>query len=213
MAYTMSVNKKYLLTTNYNTIIARRVKVLGVINYNECIKTSFDVFTMGNNEKFFVTEDVDNFDYESVMKSLEFYKCEDIDTGALIIVWSDIINPNKTSIIDEEYTMRLGVKLPVTNSNPTSIDNLMIAVKEFVASKYGATFDFTIIKSDDYTEEDRLRDQLSECKSIINSLSSFKTITPIIETMYNNNITKKLTDIDSSLGVLSDKVSLVAANL
>ena len=71
-ANNLSINSKYLLYTNYSTISALKVKVIGILNYSKAQEIPYSIKNLAINEK---VVDTTNNDTEEYLKNQLYYLC------------------------------------------------------------------------------------------------------------------------------------------
>ena len=62
-ANNLSINSKYLLYTNYSTISALKVKVIGILNYSKAQEVPYSIKNLAINEKVVDTTNNDTEEY------------------------------------------------------------------------------------------------------------------------------------------------------
>lgn len=215
--YKMTLNKKYILNTLNKTIVNTIVKVSGIISYDEAMRSGYDVRILGINEKVVGTVDLVNNNY---LENLEYYKCSIIDkvTGLvdatkIIIVWSDIIDSSKTNLLEEKYTYDAGITVGNTGDVVYPIDTILSDVSTYAYNKYMATITFTPVAGDDNVVVDVLTARLAECNNVLRSLQGLSVLTSTLDKLNGTDFNLKLTDIDSAIATINEKLTTIAAGL
>ena len=136
------------------------------------------------------------------------------------MLFRSIINYNKTTVLNEEYTMQFKISIPDTKSY--SIDQILSGIQNYIESTYsGVETEFEILStssssssSSDNMTTTLTQEILSKAESIINSLNGFETkLIPAVERINNLDISGKMDDIASDLQNISSEISLVKRGL
>ncbi len=222
MSNTLKIGSKYSLYTNYSTIVGKKVEVVGIITFNECEKYAYDIQALAINERVISLKD-DNLEKEIGNDNIYLLR----ETVANVdgsyneyIVWDGIINYNKTTVLNEEYTMQVKISIPDTKNY--SIDQITSGIQNYIESNYsGVETEFESISSNSSTSSSSngmtttlTQDILSKAESIINSLNGFETkLIPSVERINNLDISGKIDNIASDLQNISSEISLVKRGL
>ena len=221
MSNTLKIGSKYSLYTNYSTIVGKKVEVVGIITYNECEKYAYDIQALAINERVIVLKD-DDLGKEIGTDNIYLLR----ETVANVdgsyneyIVWDSIINYNKTTVLNEEYTMQVKISIPDTKNY--SIDQIVSGIQNYIENTYnGVETEFEAISSGSSPSSDNnmtttlTQEILSKAESIINSLNGFETkLIPAVERIDNLDISGKIDDIASDLQNISSEISLAKRGL
>lgn len=222
MSNTLKIGSKYSLYTNYSTIVGKKVEVVGIITFNECEKYAYDIQALAINERVISLKD-DNLEKEIDTDNIYLLR----ETVANVdgsyneyIVWDGIINYNKTTVLNEEYTMQVKISIPDTKNY--SIDQIISGIQNYIESTYsGVETEFESISSGSSSSSSNngmtttlTQDILSKAESIINSINGFETkLIPAVERINNLDISGKIDDIASDLQNISSEISLVKRGL
>ena len=205
--YKMQLNKKYIFSTIGKSIIDKKVTVIGIINYNESLLTNFDVRILALNEK--VTDTITSEEY---FKNKELFKCAPLDDpSSVIIVWSDIIDNSKTSVLDDEFVYKSIIKIPSTTVGITE-SFLLQKINELVLS-YGCNITINRSATEYNSEVDALKAKLLEYDRILRSLNSLSLVAPILDKLSSDDLNKKIVAIESSIDTINDKLEAIAVGL
>ena len=222
MSNTLKIGSKYSLYTNYSTIVGKKVEVVGIITFNECEKYAYDIQALAINERVIALKD-DNLEKEIGTDNIYLLRetVANVDgTYNEYLVWDGIINYNKTTVLNEEYTMQFKISIPDTKSY--SIDQILSGIQNYIESTYsGVETEFEILStsnssssSSDNMTTTLTQEILSKAESIINSLNGFETkLIPAVERINNLDISGKMDDIASDLQNISSEISLVKRGL
>lgn len=222
MSNTLKIGSKYSLYTNYSTIVGKKVEVVGIITYNECEKYAYDIQALAINERVIALKD-DNLEKEIGTDNIYLLRetVANVDgTYNEYLVWDGIINYNKTTVLNEEYTMQFKISIPDTKSY--SIDQILSGIQNYIESTYsGVETEFEILStsnssssSSDNMTTTLTQEILSKAESIINSLNGFETkLIPAVERINNLDISGKMDDIANDLQNISSEISLVKRGL
>ena len=222
MSNTLKIGSKYSLYTNYSTIVGKKVEVVGIITFNECEKYAYDIQALAINERVIALKD-DNLEKEIGTDNIYLLRetVANVDgTYNEYLVWDSIINYNKTTVLNEEYTMQFKISIPDTKSY--SIDQILSGIQNYIESTYsGVETEFEILStssssssSTDSMTTTLTQEILSKAESIINSLNGFETkLIPAVERINNLDISGKMDDIANDLQNISSEISLVKRGL
>lgn len=221
MSNTLKIGSKYSLYTNYSTIVGKKVEVVGIITFNECEKYAYDIQALAINERVIALKD-DNLEKEIGTDNIYLLRetVANVDgTYNEYLVWDSIINYNKTTVLNEEYTMQFKISIPDTKSY--SIDQILSGMQNYIESTYGGvTTEFEILSSSNSSSSKNTmtttltQEILSKAESIINSINGFETkLIPAVERINNLDISGKMNDIASDLQNISSEISLVKRGL
>ena len=222
MSNTLKIGSKYSLYTNYSTIVGKKVEVVGIITYNECEKYAYDIQALAINERVIALKD-DNLEKEIGTDNIYLLRETVANTDGTYneyLVWDSIINYNKTTVLNEEYTMQFKISIPDTKSY--SIDQILSGIQNYIESTYsGVETEFEILStssssssSSDNMTTTLTQEILSKAESIINSLNGFETkLIPAVERINNLDISGKMDDIANDLQNISSEISLVKRGL
>lgn len=222
MSNTLKIGSKYSLYTNYSTIVGKKVEVVGIITFNECEKYAYDIQALAINERVIALKD-DNLEKEIGTDNIYLLRETVANTDGTYneyLVWDSIINYNKTTVLNEEYTMQFKISIPDTKSY--SIDQILSGIQNYIESTYsGVETEFEILStsSSSSSRSDNMtttltQEILSKAESIINSLNGFETkLIPAVERINNLDISGKMDDIASDLQNISSEISLVKRGL
>ena len=221
MAYTMELGKNYLLNTVGGTIINQKVQVAGIISYIETQNTKIDVRIVAINEKVIGAIDLVDNNY---LGKQNFYKCFILDptTNApytnsdanIIIVWSDIIDPNKTIVLDSTYNYKTSINVPTNGSTFYPVDSILADAASYIKNKYNATLSFTTMTSEDQNKTiDVLVQRLNDCNTVLKAFQGFVTMVPTLQKLTNSDISTSIDEINTNLAVIQDSVETIASTL
>ena len=148
MSNTLKIGSKYSLYTNYSTIVGKKVEVVGIITFNECEKYAYDIQALAINERVIALKD-DNLEKEIGTDNIYLLRETVTNTDGTYneyLVWDSIINYNKTTVLNEEYTMQFKISIPDTKSY--SIDQILSGIQNYIESTYsGVETEFEILST------------------------------------------------------------------
>ena len=109
----LEINKSYILFTNSDYILNKKIRVLSYMNYDRASEYASFTENVAINEKF-----IDSSGDADYLKKQIFYDCgviklEDGEwklTGETVIVWDDIIDTDRTQRLYEDYIYKLNFK-------------------------------------------------------------------------------------------------------
>lgn len=204
LKYTMSLNKKYVVTTYALTYVNKSVEVVGIVNYQEALKLD-DIKMTGLNEKI-----IDD-NYDEYFQNIEFYKCKIIGTENIIILWSDIIDPTKTSLIGEKYSYKMTLEIDMS-TNVVSKDVIINSLIQ-TAGSLNATLNFKIISEDENSSVDIFQERIAQAENVLRSLNSLAVLTPVLDSLNRDELTNKIDTININIDTINDKLETIATGL
>lgn len=202
--YTLSLNKKYVVTTYEMTYVNKSVEVVGIVNYEEALKLD-DIKMTGLNEKI-----IDD-NYDDYFQDIEFYKCKIIDTENIIILWADIIDGSKTSLIGEKYTYKMTLEIG-TSLSVVSKD-VIISSLVSTAEALNATLTFKVLSDDENSTVDIFQERITQAENVIRSLNALSVLTPVLDSLNRDELTSKIDNININLDTINEKIETIAAGL
>ena len=207
--YIMELNKKYVVSTLGLTYVNRLVEVIGIVNYDEAKKID-DVKVTALNEKI-----IDS-NYDTYFTPIQFYKCKILNDSdsRTVIIWSDIIDNSKTSVVGEKYIYKASIEIGVdTSGNQLSKDQI---IENLItrATSMGATLSFTpTINTDNNTTVDILQTRLKEAENVIRSLQSLTILVPVLDSLNKGTIEDSINAINLSLDTVNERLDTIARGL
>lgn len=207
--FTLRLNKKYIISTFGSIYLNKIIEVIGIINYDEVKRSNFDVRVLALNEKII------HDDFDSYFKNMEFYKCRVIDSSEIIVLWPDIIDGSRTSIVEETYHYRATLKLRLPTSVDDNITPEKIIREELIAkaAEMGGELEFNLVSGDDNSVVDILRKRLDECQNVLRSLQGLSVITPTLDKLVSEDLTKKINTINNNINVINERIETIATGL
>lgn len=219
-ANNLSINSKYLLYTNYSTISALKVKVIGILNYSKAQEVPYSIKNLAINEK---VVDTTNNDTEEYLKDQLYYLCIHTDANGKetqYLVWDDVIDTQRTTklSISYDYSLNLEVSSDLISDLPT-IEN---SINTFIKTTYGNSVIPTLIgNGETKTTTDTKTQELNKYKELFNiatgvaeKLANLKQIESLInyfakDDMYEkmNNLSEQLSNIQSTVATISAQIS------
>lgn len=205
--YIMSLNKQYVVSTFGLTYINKVVEVVGIVNYEEALKLD-DVKLTALNEK------VIDSNYEEYFADIEFYKCKLLDdSGNIIILWSDIIDGAKTSVLGEKYNYKVSLELDNSPSSSTISKDTLISELIVKAQEFNATLTFTSISGDSNSLVDIYQERLKEAENVLRSLQSLNILVPTLESIERNELQTKVNTILEHIDTINERLEIIATGL
>ncbi|MGL4950044.1 MAG: hypothetical protein ACRC5M_06650 [Anaeroplasmataceae bacterium] len=212
----LKINSQFLLYTTYSTINNQKVKVVGVLNYDEAQAIPYSIKSLAINEKVI---DLENGDTEGYLKDQLYFHCIVTDSNgdtSPILVWDDIIDVNKTTMLSVTYTYSLALEVnsDVISNLPT-IEN---SITTFINNTYNSTVKPTLISygmesntTDNTSRELAMYKELFEsAKALADKMSTLKQIETLINYFAKDDMYAKVTGISESLSYIQDTVSSIS---
>lgn len=114
----LSINKSYNLFTNKETIAYKKVKVLGILNYEEAQSIADSIYQLAINETVIDSEDTANY-----LEKQIYYKLVTLDrTNTNLVCWDDVIDFDKTTELNVDFNLLVTVNINANSS--ISIDDV-----------------------------------------------------------------------------------------
>lgn len=224
----LTVGKSYNISTVEKTIVKRKVKVVGYLNYDEALKVPYNIRTLAINEKIVTENNEDN----TYLQNQQYYKCvvlqsdnANIETSEYILVWDDVIDTNATTELNVSYD--LNVIVSINPNADVQISEIMDSIKSHIVSDYSGSVDVNIsinnvssnVTIDTNTERltnnmEQMKELLKESASSLLTLISLKNGSQtLLEKITNLNVSSNLTEmaqvLDEVKTTVDDIYSLV----
>ncbi len=204
--YKFKLGKKYTVTTNYKTIVATRVEIVGIVSYEEASKTGYSVEVLATNEKVLSSGN------DSYLEENEYYKCKVLGTNDYIIVWGEIIDTDLTNLIEETYGYNCKVTTPASTSTPISA--IVFDIERYVSDKYpGTVLDFKLIGGDDNVEMDSMLEKIKKSEAILQQISGLVTIVPALNKIVDGDIHSNIVDMKIGLEEMNSSIATIKSGL
>ena len=223
----LEINKSYIIYTNSESVTNKKVRVLSYMNYDRASKYSSMAENIAINEKFIsANNDQNTIDY---LKSQIFYDCGVIElvdgvwelTGEVIVLWDDIIDFDKTELLNEDYVYKFSFKFKdIEDADNISHDDVIKVITDALNTAYKSSdkekieFNLEKIKSSDlnsieskYEQATKLLDQTSQA---LNAFISFADEAKSINSEFSdNNIVDKVNDVGNTLKTIQNQLSTI----
>ena len=126
----LSINKSYNLFTNKETIAYKKVKVLGILNYEEAQNIADSIYQLAINETVIDSEDTANYLEEQI-----YYKLVTLDgTNTNLVCWDDVIDFDKTTELNVDFNLLVTVNINANSS--ISIDDVKNSLSNALVSDF-----------------------------------------------------------------------------
>lgn len=224
----LTVGKSYNISTVEKSIVKRKVKVVGYLNYDEALKVPYNIRTLAINEKIVTENNEDN----TYLQNQQYYKCvilqsdnANIETSEYMLVWDDVIDTNATTELNVSYD--LNVVVSINPNADVQISEIMDSIKSHIVSDYSGSVDVNItinnvssnVTIDTNTERltnnmEQMKELLKESASSLLTLISLKNGSQtLLEKITNLNVSSNLTEmaqvLDEVKTTVDDIYSLV----
>lgn len=220
----LQVGKSYILSTIGSTILKKKVKVVGLLTYEESLKVPYNTRNLAINEKVLDNKEEDG-DY---LASKSFYKLvvlsqtnSEEETNENILVWDDIIDSSNTTELNVRYELTMTVDI-----NPNAnilISEIMKTITDSVISAYNTDVESTIKVSNVSSSSSlsssteaimndakRTKEVLEEAMNTLITLINLKnTSQTVIDKINELNVTSNITEIGNKLDDIQTNVSLI----
>ena len=218
-ANNLSINSKYLLYTNYSTISALKVKVIGILNYSKAQEIPYSIKNLAINEK---VVDTTNNDTEEYLKDQLYYLCIYTDSNGNetpYLVWDDVIDTQRTTklSISYDYSLNLEVSSDLISDLPT-IEN---SITTFIKTTYGNSVIPTLVGNGEVeSTTDSKTQELNKYKELFNiatgvaeKLANLKQIESLIDYFAKDDMYEKINDLSEQLSNIQSTVATISAQI
>lgn len=216
----LEINKSYILFTNSDYILNKKVRILSYMNYDRASQHASFIENVAINEKF-----IDSSGDPDYLKKQTFYDCgviklEDGEwklTGETVIVWDDIIDTDRTQRLYEDYVYKFSFKFKDVDQTDTfTYQDVVKTIEQTLNSKYnvgGKTkveFEFEKVASADLNSSEselkEVKSVLEEAKNTINAFISLEDSAKAINSEFSDN------DILNKVNTVSNNVDNILKN-
>ena len=215
----LEINKSYILFTNSNYILNKKIRVLSYMNYDRASEYASFTENVAINEKF-----IDSSGDADYLKKQIFYDCgviklEDGEwklTGETVIVWDDIIDTDRTQRLYEDYIYKLNFKFKdIADTDIISYEDVVKTIKDAINNKYNISktkveFELEKINSSDLNDAEaelsNAKNVLNDAKNTLNAFISLEDSAKAINSEFSDN------DILNKVNTLSSNVNTILKN-
>jgi hypothetical protein len=215
-AVKLQINASYNVYSLLNTISGEKLKVVGIMNYEEAKDLPYSINVLAINEKVISLES--EVDTEKYMKTQLYYYCKGLeDETKIFILWDEIIDANRTTklTVDYTYSLILAVKETFSGSIEDVITNLRLLLGEKYANDIEASFIQVSVTGQDEKEQ-LLADYkqiLNEAMAVAQKLASVKQIETAIDEFVKGRFNERLASLSDQISTLNEAVSTIAAQI
>ncbi len=213
----LEVNVPYLLYTTNDTILAKKITVVGVLNYDQALKENYSITGIAINEKV-VSTDYDTT--EEYLRTQLFYKCIEYDEDQtnledkVYLVWDDIIDLTRTTRLSSTYKFQL--TLEINNNLDVSLNTVMTKIQDYIITEFEENIVPTLVQTQVVGQNDTkqlLEDYMKkfeEARSVINKMASLKQIESLIDALVSSNMITNINDINDKLTTIAGTVATIS---
>lgn len=211
----LSINSKYNLYTNYDTISGVKVDVVSILNYEQAQNKGFSITNLAINEKVI---DLDSDTTEEYLKNQLYYHCvyRDSDNNeTTYLVWDDVIDSDRTTKLSVKYSYTL--ELDVNSSLISNLPTIENSITTAITNTYGSSVVPNLVSNGETTELDSTAQTLetykklfNEASSVIEKLASLKQIESLINYFASDDMYSKIQSLSDSLSNIQDTVSTIS---
>lgn len=174
----LSINKSYNLFTKKETIAYKKVKVLGILNYEEAQNIADSIYQLAINEAVIDTEDTANY-----LENQIYYKLLALDgTNANLVCWDGVIDFDKTTELNVGFNLLVSVDINA-NSN-ISIDDVKNSLSNAIIKDFDTKEISGTVKVVGTSETSSISESVNATEDLIknyeNLLSQTKDVLEII---------------------------------
>lgn len=220
----LQVGKSYILSTVNSTITKKKVKVVGLLTYEESQKVAYNTRNLAINERVLDNTE-ENTDY---LVSKTFYKLvvlsdtnSEVETEENILVWDDVIDSSSTTELNVRYELTMTIDI-----NPNAdiiISEIMETISKALSNEYGTDVESTIkisnvssstslsssteaIINDAKMTKEVLEEAMNTLITLINLKNTSQTV---IDKINELNVTSNITEIGTKLDDIQTNVNLI----
>lgn len=218
-ANNLSINSKYLLYTNYSTISALKVKVIGILNYSKTQEVPYSIKNLAINEK---VVDITNNDTEEYLKNQLYYLCIYTDANGKetqYLVWDDVIDTQRTTKLSISYDYSLN--LEVSSDLISDLSTIENSINTFIKTTYGNSVIPTLVSNGEVkSTTDSKTQELNKYKELFNiatgvaeKLANLKQIESLINYFAKDDMYEKINDLSEQLSNIESTVATISAQI
>lgn len=221
----LEINKSYILFTNSDYILNKKIRVLSYMNYDRASEYASFTENVAINEKF-----IDSSGDSDYLKKQTFYDCGVIElvegewklTGETIIVWDDIIDTDRTQRLYEDYVYKFTFKFKdIEDTDSINFEDVVKTVKDAINNKYNTSktkidFDLEKVNSTDLnsseTELKTVKSLLEQSKNTLNAFISLEGSAKAINSEFSDNdILNKINNVSTSVDTILKNTNTIIA--
>lgn len=221
----LEINKSYILFTNSDYILNKKVRVLSYMNYDRASEYNSFAENVAINEKF-----IDASGDPDYLKKQTFYDCgviklEDGEwklTGETVIVWDDIIDTDRTQRLYEDYVYKLNFKFKdIEDTDSISYEDVIKTITDAINNKYNVNkskveFELEKINTSDLnsseTELKTVKTLLSEASNTLNAFISLEDSAKAINSEFSDNdILTKVNNLSANMNTILKNTNTIIA--
>lgn len=174
----LSINKSYNLFTKKETIAYKKVKVLGILNYEEAQNIADSIYQLAINEAVIDTEDTANY-----LENQIYYKLLALDgTNSNLVCWDGVIDFDKTTELNVGFNLLVSIDINA-NSN-ISIDDVKNSLSNAIIKDFDTKEISGTVKVVGTSETSSISESVNATEDLIknyeNLLSQTKDVLEII---------------------------------
>lgn len=221
----LEINKSYILFTNSDYILNKKIRVLSYMNYDRASEYASFTENVAINEKF-----IDSSGDSDYLKKQTFYDCGVIElvegewklTGETIIVWDDIIDTDRTQRLYEDYVYKFTFKFKdIEDTDSINFEDVVKTVKDAINNKYNTSktkidFELEKVNSTDLnsseTELKTVKSLLEQSKNALNAFISLEDSAKAINSEFSDNdILNKINNVSTSVDTILKNTNTIIA--
>lgn len=212
------IGKRYLITTNKETILKKPVEVVSRCVYNIAQKEPYNIINLAINEKIITENDDMNY-----LKSIIYYKCIGLDgKNETIILWDDIINFSRVTELSVTYEYE--TMIDVDDNSKLEINEVVNFIINSVKEKYGKNVNIEMTVKGKYGSEgesesdaeklDKFRASLDEAFNVLNILNNTKASTEeLIKKITEMNLNTNISTISADVEKIKGDMAYIRSNI
>lgn len=215
----LKVNKTYAVYTNHETLVGEKVKVIGILTYDEALKVPYDIKVLALSERVISMADEDLI---SAIGDDNIYWLRAINpnvdgTYPEFLVWDSIINLNKTTVLGESYSAQSTIYLSSTTD--TSVNQVIAQIQQFVQTTFSGSVNITFnepsVNASVSADSDKLDDETIETlKNVVNTINGWDTkLIPAAEKIMSAKLSDTINDISQQLNAIQSAIALARRGL
>jgi hypothetical protein len=212
----LDINKTYLLFTNADTINAKKVKVVGILNYDQAMIENYSITGLAINEKVVGQEYPTTEEY---LVDQLYWKCISFDNDIenpdeILVVWDDVIDAVRTTRLSTSYKYQM--TLEVGSELNQSLDSIISKLQSFIQTEFEGNVNSFIVQTQIVGQDntrillDEYARTVEEARSVISKLAAIKQIETLIDELISSNFLNNVREIRDNMETVAASVATIS---
>lgn len=201
----LQLGKHYSLYTSKSAISGEKVLVVGIRAYSQIRDIPFDVNVLAIDEKVVFPED-------DPIEGKFFYHCISmVDSKKHFLVWEDIIDASRTTILGAEYGYSLTIS--INPSSEANIAEIISRMETAIVAQYGSSVALNFAQSfvGQADEIAILYEKIRKYEGILEKFQVFDKYTTVLQKLAGTDMVAITDDIKSQLESIASAVDSIAS--